>query len=377
MRKGNPRKILCVMLAVAALAVLFVLAGCGGDDEGEEMMPEPMGYKVTVTNSLMEKLAPIVVTHASNDAYLFTKDNYVTDAAEDLILRGWPCMVTDAIGEDAVSNHPTQPACVEENKVTVAAGESSEPIMFNGDATALRIIAMVAPSMVPDNYVTAVADVPMEGSVTVPLFRFDIGYDEGDMDIQLVDENAGTVTIERIGDAMVEDEDMMDPVTYTIEVMNDLSEKLAPVVVTRANDEHYLFDGMYVTEAAKDLILRGWPCMVTDAIGEDAVSNHPTQPACLEENKVTVAAGASSDSIMFDTDATALRIIAMVAPLLVPDNYVSAVVNVAALKMPGDTIMAPLTRFDIGDDELTMVISLVDGGMDMMTDVGMVKVTRQ
>ena len=317
MRMGNSRKTLFVMLPAAALAMLFVLAGCGdgdNDDDGEQRRPEPTGYKVTVTNNLMEKLAPIVVTHASNDAYLFTKDNCVTEAAEDQILRGWPCLVTDAIGEGAVSNHPTQPACVEENKVTVAPGESSEPIMFNGDAAALRIIAMVAPSMYKDHYVTAVADVPMEGSVTVPLFRFDIGHDEGEMDIRLVAENAGTVTIERIGDAMAADGGMTDPVSYTIEVMNDLSEKLAPIVVTRVNDEHYLFDGMYVTDEAKHLILSGWPCMVTGAIGEDAVSNHPTQPACVEKDKVTVAAGESSGSIMFDTDATALRIIAMVPP---------------------------------------------------------------
>ena len=62
---------------------------------------------------------------------------------------------------------------------------------------------------------------------------------------------------------------------------------------------------------------------------------------------------------------------------MVPDNYVSAVVNVAALKMPGDYVMAPLSRFDIGDDEMTMVIRRVEGDVDMMMTVGMVKVTRQ
>ena len=36
MRKDNPRKKLFVMLVATVLAVLFVLAGCGGDDEGEE-----------------------------------------------------------------------------------------------------------------------------------------------------------------------------------------------------------------------------------------------------------------------------------------------------------------------------------------------------
>ena len=148
MRNSGSRKMLFAMLAVAALTVLFVLAGCGGDDDEETMMPEPMGYKVTVTNHLSEKLAPIVVTHASNDYLLFTKNNYVTEAAEHQILTGWPCMVVDAIGEDAVSNHPTQPECVEENEVTVAPGASSDPIMFDGNATALRIIAMVAPKIV-------------------------------------------------------------------------------------------------------------------------------------------------------------------------------------------------------------------------------------
>ena len=59
-----------------------------------------------------------------------------------------------------------------------------------------------------------------------------------------------------------------------------------------------------------------------------------------------------SVSGMFDTDATALRIIAMVAPTPdYPDNYVSAVVNIANLMMSGDSVTAPLTRFDIGHDE--------------------------
>ena len=378
MRNAKLRKLLFVRLAIAALMALFVLTGCSDDDEEMDPMVEEMGYQITVTNGLSaEKLAPIVVTRASDDDQLFTIDNYVTDAAEDQILRGWPCLVLDAVGEgNAASNHLTdmQPQCMEENKVTVAAGESSEPIMFDTDATALRILAMVAPSMVPDHYVSAVVDVPMEGSVTVPLSRFDIGYDEETMSIQLVAENVGTVTIERIGDGM--DDAPPAPVSYDIVVYNDLAdEKLAPIVVARANDEHYLFDGSYVTDAAKDQILRGWPCLVLDAIGEgDATSNHLTdmQPQCMEENKVTVAAGKPSEPIMFDTNATALRILAMVAPSVVPDHYVSAVVNVAGL-MSGESITAPLSRFDIGDDEGTMDIARVDDtGM-----IGTVTITRR
>jgi hypothetical protein len=56
---------------------------------------------------------------------------------------------------------------------------------------------MVAPTAVPDNYVSAVADAHVSGSVTVHLVRFDIGHDEGTMKNSMVGENAGTVTITR------------------------------------------------------------------------------------------------------------------------------------------------------------------------------------
>ena len=367
------------MLAVAALTALFVLAGCGDDDDGEEtMMPEPMGYKVTVTNNLSEELfAPIVVTHASNDNLLFDGDNYVTMAAQTQILTGSPDDVYAAIEADggyAVIDKGTEPD-PHGNMVLLGPDQSIE-IMFDGDATALRILAMVAPTMYDDHYVSAVADVPMNGSVTVPLSRFDIGYDEMTMDnmrlmdIRLVAENAGTVTIERLGDAMADDGDMMDAVTYTVEVTNDLSESgelFAPIVVTRANDEHYLFDGTYVTDEAKDQILTGSPAMVIDVIGEDnaVFGTGSLMPPLLTPGEPA--------SIMFDTDATALRIIAMVAPTPdYPDNYVSAVVNVADL-MSDESVTAPLTRFDIGDDEMTMDITRID---DDMT-VGTVMITRQ
>ena len=379
MQNAKLRKRLFAMLAVAALTALFVLAGCGDDDDGEEtMMPEPMGYKVTVTNNLSEELfAPIVVTHASNDNLLFDGDNYVTMAAQTQILTGSPDDVYAAIEADggyAVIDKGTEPD-PHGNMVLLGPDQSIE-IMFDGDATALRILAMVAPTMYDDHYVSAVADVPMNGSVTVPLSRFDIGYDEMTMDnmrlmdIRLVAENAGTVTIERLGDAMADDGDMMDAVTYTVEVTNDLSESgelFAPIVVTRANDEHYLFDGTYVTDEAKDQILTGSPAMVIDVIGEDnaVFGTGSLMPPLLTPGEPA--------SIMFDTDATALRIIAMVAPTPdYPDNYVSAVVNVADL-MSDESVTAPLTRFDIGDDEMTMDITRID---DDMT-VGTVMITRQ
>ena len=325
-------------------------------------------------------------------------------AAQTQILTGSPDDVYAAIEADggyAVIDKGTEPD-PHGNMVLLGPDQSIE-IMFDGDATALRILAMVAPTMYDDHYVSAVADVPMNGSVTVPLSRFDIGYDEMTMDnmrlmdIRLVAENAGTVTIERLGDAMADDGDMMDAVTYTVEVTNDLSESgelFAPIVVTRANDEHYLFDGSDVTPEAEHQILFGAPTTVVDAIGGDnAVADHGTDG----DNMHLLALGKSLMFMEpFNTDATALRIIAMVAPTMIPDNYVSAVVNVASL-MSGESVTAPLTRFDIGHDEAVpdhgaempdhhAMPQMVHRHGDMMTDislidddmtVGTVTITRQ
>ena len=206
MRNVNSRRMPFVMLAIAALLALLVLAGCGVDDDGnmeEMMMPAPMGYKVTITNNLAEELfAPIVVTHASNDDLLFDDKNYVTEAAEHQILTGEPDELVAAIGEGVAVGHGSAGP----PGVLLPSGESVV-IMFNGDATALRILAMVAPTLLkddgmpryPDNFVSVVADVPTDAPVTVPLSRFDIGYDEMTMDITAVDDDmtVGTVTIAR------------------------------------------------------------------------------------------------------------------------------------------------------------------------------------
>ena len=290
---------------------------------------------------------------------LFTADNYVTPAAQVQILTGSPAMVIDAISEgDAVYVHGMEPKPDDAEALVLLGPGQSVDVMFEQDATALRILSMVAPTMVPDNYVSAVADVAdlMAGeSITVPLSRFDIGYDEMTMDemrlmeISLVGENSGTVTIERLGEAMADDGAMMGyAATYTVEVTNELSDELfAPIVVARVSDELHLFDGMDVTMAAEHQILFGDPSMVVEAIGMDnlLVFHGDAGPP-----GVLLPAGASLVSGPFETNATALRIFSMVAPTILPDNYVTAVVNVANL-MPGDYVMAPLTRFDIGHDE--------------------------
>jgi hypothetical protein len=151
-------------------------------------------YSITVTNTLSEELlAPIIVTDAANDAVFFT-GNYVTAEAEEQILTGDPSQVVMALGEGnaAVGHGNDGPP-----GVLLAAGDSVT-FEFETDATALRILAMVAPTMVPDNYVTNVVDIHASDEVTVMLHRFDIGHDEMSMDNMMVMSDGGaTVVITR------------------------------------------------------------------------------------------------------------------------------------------------------------------------------------
>ncbi len=150
-------------------------------------------YTVTVTNTLSEELfAPIVVTGAENDKFIFA-NGYVTPEAEAQILTGDPAKLVEAIGMNmaGVGHGMDGPP-----GVLLAPGDSVTFEVETG-ATTLRILAMVAPTMVPDNYVTAVADVSVGHEVTVSLDRYDIGNDEGTKKITAVSESVGTVTISR------------------------------------------------------------------------------------------------------------------------------------------------------------------------------------
>ncbi len=150
-------------------------------------------YTVTVTNTLSEELlAPIVVTGAENDKFIFT-GGYVTPEAEDQILTGDPAKLVEAIGMNmaGVGHGMDGPP-----GVLLAPGDSVT-FEVETEATTLRILAMIAPTMVPDNYVTAVADVSAGHEVTVSLDRYDIGNDEGTKKITAVAESVGMVKISR------------------------------------------------------------------------------------------------------------------------------------------------------------------------------------
>ncbi len=148
-------------------------------------------FSLTVTNTMQEELlAPILVTGAENDGLLFS-GSYVTPAAEHQILTGDPAQVVESIGmHGATVGHGMDGP----PGVLLAPGAS---VTFDVDtqARSLRILAMVAPTKVPDNYVTNVVDIHTAMGTTVTLNRFDIGHDEGSMKDMLVSEGGATVMI--------------------------------------------------------------------------------------------------------------------------------------------------------------------------------------
>ncbi len=141
--------------------------------------------------------------------------------------------------------------------------------------------------------------------------------------------------------------------TYTVTVTNNLKEELlAPILITNAANDSEIFAGNYVTPEAEEQILSGDPARLAARIGPDAMVGHGTDgpPGVL-------LAPGKSVSFEIETGATSVRVIAMIAPTMVPDNYVTNVVDLSG----GKTVEAGLQRYDIGHDEKTMMIDA--GGM--------------
>lgn len=149
-------------------------------------------YEVTVTNNLDEELlAPILVAPVSEDGKIFI-ERYVSAEAEHQILTGDPAMLVARIGDEAAVGHGMDGP----PGVLLAPGKSIT-FTIETHADELRVLAMVAPTMYEDHYVTAVVDLD-GGSASVVLDRFDIGYDEGRRAIEAVDYAVAPVNVSRI-----------------------------------------------------------------------------------------------------------------------------------------------------------------------------------
>ena len=147
-----------------------------------------MSYEVTVTNNMEEELlAPILVAPVSEDGKIFV-ETYAKEA-EHQILTGDPGMLAAAIGDSAAVGHGDDGP----PGVLLAPGKSVT-FSISSEAEQVRVLAMVAPTMYKDHYVTAVVSLGGD-SISIALDRFDIGHDEGRMAIEPVAEAVATVQI--------------------------------------------------------------------------------------------------------------------------------------------------------------------------------------
>ncbi len=110
-------------------------------------------YRITITNTMAEELiAPILIVASEHDQAIFS-GNYVTPEAEVQVLTGDPGKLVARIGADAsvAKGNDGPPG------VLLAPGKS---VTFNLETQVeeLRFFAMVAPTMVPDHYLSALVD---------------------------------------------------------------------------------------------------------------------------------------------------------------------------------------------------------------------------
>ena len=173
-------KYLLGMTAIAAAIGLLANASVAS---------EHTPYQVTVTNNMDEELlAPVLVAPVSEDGKIFV-ERYVSKEAEHQILTGDPGMLAAAIGDEAAVGHGMDGP----PGVLLAPGKSIT-FAISSHAPQVRVLAMVAPTMYEDHYVTAVLSLNGE-PMSVALDRFDIGYDEGRKTIEPIAEAVATVRV--------------------------------------------------------------------------------------------------------------------------------------------------------------------------------------
>ncbi len=197
------------LLSATALALISNVAAAGT-------------YLVTVTNNMHDELlAPVLVTDAANDRFIFTGGGtYVTPEAEEQILTGDPAALAARIGANAMAGHGANVAHGTDGPpgVLLAPGKSLS-FVINTEADKLRVLAMVAPTKVPDNFVTALVDL---GAMMM---------DDGMKDDAMMDD--GMASDDMAGDTMADD-------SMASDTMMDDTMMAGPVALQRfdiGNDE--------------------------------------------------------------------------------------------------------------------------------------------
>ena len=166
-----------LILFLSVMLTIIPFSSFAGDD-----------YIVTITNKMKDKLlAPVLIAPVNKDKYIFD-GLHVTKAAEHQILTGDPTMLKEKIGRKAMVGHGSDGP----PGVLLAPGKSIKIEVRGGKSNVVRVIAMAAPTKVPDDYVSGLIILGMDSRPTT-LDRYDIGHDEGRKTMELV--SAGSVLV--------------------------------------------------------------------------------------------------------------------------------------------------------------------------------------
>ena len=168
-----------LILFLSAMLMITPFTSFAGDD-----------YTITITNQMKDELlAPVLIAPVRKDKHIFD-GLYVTKAADHQILTGDPAMLKEKIGRKAMVGHGSDGP----PGVLLAPGKSIKIKVRGGKSNVVRVIAMVAPTKMPDNYVSGLIVLGMDSRPTT-LDRYDIGHDEGRKTTELVSAGAVLVTV--------------------------------------------------------------------------------------------------------------------------------------------------------------------------------------
>jgi len=118
--------------------------------------------------------------------------------------------------------------------------------------------------------------------------------------------------------------------TYEIKVLNKMSgELIAPVLVADTKYDNKIFHGGSLTAAAKVQVLTGNPAKLAASIGNSA-----KVAKGMDGSSGVLLAPGKTITFRFETEAKDLRIFAMVAPTMVPDNYLTAIFDLSSAAFP-------------------------------------------
>ncbi len=327
-------------------------------------------YEITVTNTMeTEPIAPVLVTGTDSDAHIFS-GSYVTPEAEAHVLTGDPAKLVTRIGEGASVAHGEDGP----PGVLLAPGKS---LTFTIETAApeIRIFAMVAPTMKPDNYLTATIKLapPMDDKMA------DKGMaKDAEMKDDMMKDSMAKDSMDKMADDKMSDGAVMVPAggqlmlgdsgervmtlrkRLGLDAMgagaNQFDAEVKQAVMDFQSGAGLTADGIVGPKTLKALNTAMDDTMMKDTMAKDSMDKMADDKMAADK---MAADKMESDAMMKDTMAK--------DSMDKGDAMMKDSMAKGDAMMKDGMITATLQRFDIGHDEKTMEIMAVEGSFGTVT----------